>query len=93
MSIRRILAASAVVLFAGTALAGCGDDDGNDTAGPEGESGATTLTVVATDFSFDQTKLSANGREAVTFVLKNEGAVEHNLTIEDLDVDEDAEPG
>ena len=92
---KRILTSAAVVVFAGIALAGCGDDDdpesgANTTAAP----GGTTITLVATNFAFDQTEITATADDPVTFVLKNEAdSTEHNLTIEDLDVDKDAEGG
>ncbi|MEY2425212.1 MAG: Cupredoxin-like domain [Actinomycetota bacterium] len=81
------------------ALAGCGDDNksGDDASGATTTEAAaaagTTLTLVATNFQFDQTTLTAKADEAVKFVIKNEGDVEHNLTIEDLDVNKDVEAG
>ena len=98
MSTRRIIATAAAAVLAGAVFAGCGDDSkdlpaasSNTTEAASDDS--TTLTLVATDFAFDKTELRAQGGEAVTLVLKNEGAVEHNLTIEDFNVDADAEPG
>jgi plastocyanin len=92
---KRILTSAAVVVFAGIALAGCGgDDDGDSKAADNGGNAATTLTLVATDIQFDKTELTATAGEPVKFVIKNESdSTEHNLTIEDLDVDKDAEAG
>lgn len=100
MSIKRIFA---VVAAAGLLFAGCGDDDDGSDANVDVDidvtttavaaSGGTTLTLVATDFQFDKTELTAAADEAVTLEITNNGAVKHNLTIEDLDVDEDADAG
>ena len=98
---RRILTSAAIVVFAGFAFAGCGDDDngGDDTAGgttgttTATASGGETLTLVATDFAFDQTALTATAGEAVNVVIKNDGNAKHNLTIADLDVGLDAAAG
>jgi plastocyanin len=84
-----------VVAVAGLVLAGCGgDDDTNDSSATTvADSAGTTLTLVATDFQFDKTALTATAGETVNFVVKNEGEKEHNLSIEDLDVDKDVEAG
>lgn len=85
-----------MVVFAGIALAGCGDDDDNDLGGATDTTTAAgeTLTIVATDFAFDRTELTAAAGEPVTFVLENDAeATKHNLTIEELEVDEDVEGG
>ena len=99
---RRILTSAAVVVFAGFAVAGCGDDDaggGSDASGDDSTSttvgtGVETIRIVATNFAFDKTELTATAGEPVTFVLQNDAdGTEHNLTIEGLDVDKDAEGG
>jgi plastocyanin len=80
-------------------MSGCGSNDNKNEATPNGKpsttaAGAgTTLTLVATNFKFDQTALSAPADKPVTLVIKNEGNVEHNLTIEKLQVNKDAEAG
>lgn len=87
-----------VVLSAGI-FAACGDDDNNDKNADDSSTtttataGATTITLVATNFKFDQTAITAKAGEATTFTIKNDGTVEHNLSIEKLDVDKDAEAG
>jgi plastocyanin len=94
MSIQRIFA---VVAAAGFLLAACGDDDDDGdaattTTGAGG--GGTTLTLVATNFAFDQTALTATADEPVTLVIRNDAdSTEHNLTIADLDVDQDVDGG
>jgi plastocyanin len=99
---KRILTTAAVVLFAGTSLAACGgDDNGNNNNAAKGDKTTTsasraplTLTLVATNFKFDQATLTATAGDPVTFVIKNDAdSTEHNLTIEDLAVNEDAEAG
>ncbi len=81
-------------MFSAGLFAACGGGGGNsDTASGDSASGGTALTVNATDFKFDPTALTAKAGEAVTFTIKNDGKVTHNLTIEDLKVDKDAEDG
>jgi plastocyanin len=99
-AVRRAHAVTAFVLALVLPLAGCGDDgdddDGGGSAASEEEqerpSGPTTE-VIARDFSFDPTDVPVEAGREVTILLTNEGSAEHNITIEDLDVDEDAEGG
>ena len=101
MPMKRFLTTAAVVALAGVAFAGCGGNDKKDTASGSGDttattaaSGGTTLTLVATNFKFDKTTLTATAGESVTFVVKNEAdSTEHNLSIEDLKVNKDVEAG
>ena len=88
------------------ALAGCGDDDDDGATSPgttaddvtqttvdaDDASGAT-LTLVAKDFKFDKSTLTATAGQPVTFVLDNGDTAKHNLTVTNLDVDEDADGG
>lgn len=94
MRMKRFLTTAAVVAMAGVTLAGCGGNDNKkaSTTTTAAASG-TTLTLVATNFQFDKTALTATAGDDVTFVIKNEGSVEHNLTIKDLKVDKNAEAG
>jgi plastocyanin len=83
------------ILFAVSMLLGaCGGDNGDGTAGTGAgeEEAPTTLKLSASGFAFRPDALEATGTE-FTINLANGDEVEHNLTIEDLDVDEDAEAG
>ncbi len=90
---------AAALMFAGAFFAACGDDNKDsdssavDTTTTAAAASGTVITITATDFKFDQTALTAKAGEAVTFTLKNDGEKEHNLTIEALKVDKDAEEG
>jgi plastocyanin len=87
-----------VVLLALVALLGvaCGgsDDDGGDTSAPapaeeDDDGGAATLT--AANFAFDPSSLTAAAGSTIEFT--NEDDTEHSFTIDDSDVDEDADAG
>jgi plastocyanin len=91
---KRFLTSVAVVAFVGIVMSGCGsNDDKKDATPTTGGSTAATITLVATDFKFDQTALTAAADKPVTLVIKNEGKAEHNLSIEKLQVNKDAEAG
>jgi len=51
--------------------------------GDGGNGGATRLELTATEFHFDPADLAVPADTAVTIVLANEGAVEHDLVIEE----------
>ncbi|MBA2608710.1 MAG: cupredoxin domain-containing protein [Actinobacteria bacterium] len=94
MNIRRVFTTAAALVFSAGLFAACGGGGGNsDTASGDTASSGTALTVNATDFKFDPTTLTAKAGEAVTFTIKNDGKVTHNLTIEDLKVDQDVKDG
>ena len=82
----------ALVALLGVACGG-GDDDGGDTSAPapseEEEGGAATLT--AANFAFDPASLTAAAGSTIEFT--NEDDAEHSFTIDDSDVDEDADGG
>jgi plastocyanin len=88
-----------VVLLALVALLGvaCGgsDDDGGDTSAPapaeeeDDDGGAATLT--AANFAFDPPSLTAAAGGTIEFT--NEDDTVHSFTIDDSDVDEDADGG
>lgn len=69
--------------------AGCGGDDPApvaDEAAPEATSGGGGLTVVATEFAFDPADISLAADEDVELTLENAGVVEHDITIDELDL-------
>jgi plastocyanin len=72
----------------------CGGDDGDGTAdtGAQEDEAAATLELSASGFAFSPSNLEASGTE-FTINYSNNDEVEHNLTIKDLDVDEDVEVG
>jgi plastocyanin len=86
---RKLVALAAVVVLLAAA---CGDDDDSEATGSGGDE-AGGVEVVAKDFKFDPTTLDANPGDVLKITFKNEGSVEHNITVKDLDVDEDAEAG
>ena len=94
---RRAHAVIAVALALALPLAGCGSDDddgGDDAAAEEQETpSGPTSDITAKDFAFDPSEVTLEAGREVTLVLTNEDDVEHNITVEDLDVDEDADRG
>jgi plastocyanin len=86
MRMKRLLTTGAVFALAGVVFAGCGGNDSKKDAATTTPSG-TKLTLVATNFKFDKTDLTATAGDDVTFVVKIEAdSTEHILTIEDLKV-------
>ncbi len=91
---RRLVALLAVALLSATA---CGDTGESDD--PQGSSGdgdapsAQAVTVRATDFAFDVTTIETDPGATVDLEFVNAGNVDHSVTIEELDFDEDAESG
>jgi len=85
------------VLLSGLVLAGCGSDDTGGTIAepPDTEAGAvvTKVAVKAAGFAFNPTAISLTAGEDVQFVIENGDEVEHNLTVEGLDVDQDVAGG
>jgi plastocyanin len=78
--------AVALLLVAGLGLlAACG----NDAGGGDGEA----LEVTASDFSFDPTTLEVEPGAEVTVTLINDGEAEHSFSIEDPEVEVEAEGG
>lgn len=83
----------AVVALLGVACGGS-DDEGEDTSAPapaeeEDDGGAATLTAV--NFAFDPPELTAATGGTIEFT--NEDDTVHSFTIDDSDVDEDADGG
>jgi len=95
--VRRFYAVTAVALALALPLVGCGgsgDDGGDDSsAAQEERPSGPTSDITAKDFSFDPSEVTLEAGREVTLVLTNEDDAEHNITVEDLDVDQDAEGG
>jgi plastocyanin len=83
---RRVMAAMVLVL----GVAACGDDDDDAERGGT-ESAGAGATIVAANIAFDPTTLSVAAGETIT--LRNEDDVEHSFTIDDPEVDAEAEGG
>jgi plastocyanin len=69
-----------------------GDVAAND-HGTKDVSGESKVEVELDDDYFEPTVLEGKPGERVTLELKNEGGSEHNLTIDELQIDQDVEPG
>jgi len=94
--VRRAHALTALVLALALPLAGCGgdDDDGGDgSAAEEERPSGPTSDVTARDFRFEPSEVTLEAGREVTIVLTNEDDAEHNITVPDLEIDEDAEGG
>jgi len=69
-----------------------GDVAAND-HGSKDVSGESKVEVELDDDYFEPTVLEGKAGERVTLELKNEGSNEHNLTIDELNIDQDVEAG
>ncbi len=80
---------AAMVLVLG--VAACGDDDDAESGATDSPSAGAGATIVAANIAFDPTELSVGAGETIT--LRNEDDVEHSFTIDDPEVDAEAEGG
>ena len=85
-----VLATALTVLGAGAACGGGGSGD-NASGGEASAStvssavsngGGSTVTVTAKEFAYDPKEIKLTAGQASTIVLKNGGAIEHDITIE-----------
>jgi len=94
---RRWTTAALIIATAGLVFAGCGGGGGSKKASATGAAssggGAATVNVVAKDFMFEPTTITATAGKPVTVTIKNEGQAEHNFSIESLKVNQDVEKG
>lgn len=91
---RRFTAVLAITLASAMFVAGCGSD-GKSSAGSADASSAgsgKTVKVEADDFAFKPTDIELDPGSA-TLEVQNAGQVEHNITVEGLDVNKDLEAG
>ena len=77
-----------LLVFALVALAGCGSDDGNDSAT---SAGGDQLEITETEFALDPDNATVDASGETTIHVVNNGAVTHALEVEndDLDVEEE----
>jgi plastocyanin len=76
----------------GLLLAACGDDD-DGTPGNAGADGPTFEIALQDTMSFEPEVLTVAPGDEVTLHLTNEGAIQHNFSIEDMDISVDVAPG
>jgi len=85
---RRPIVVPVAIVAALTMAVACGDDDDDDGGNGAGSGG---VTVTAANFAFDPSSLNVAAGATVT--LRNEDDVEHSLTIDDPEVDAEAQGG
>lgn len=91
----RILLAVSILTLVGAGAAcggGGGDDSDGSSAAPKTEdttsaggianAGGSAITVTAKEFSFDPKELKLEAGQATAIVIKNAGAVEHDITLD-----------
>ena len=87
------------VLAVMTALLGlvaCGSGSDDPVTGGEAEPDPITpriIEIVASEFAFDPAELTLQPGEVITLRLRNDGEDVHSLTIRDLDVSIQVQPG
>jgi plastocyanin len=94
---KKLVAMLAIAMLAMFVLAACGDDDDDaeDTGSTESTTATTAVTsdggsaeviaVKMTEMAFDPESITVGAGEEVTVELSNDGAVEHNMSIDDAD--------
>lgn len=80
----RTTPALSALLALGLLLTGCG---GDGTAGSDDDSAADALTIVATEYEFIPAEVTIPADTPTEIVLVNEGIVEHDWRIDELDVE------
>ena len=90
---RRVVAVVVAAALSGMVLAGCGSDDNGGTIAEGPDPSAKMVQVNAINTSFTPTDIELTAGEDVQFVITNGDQIEHNLTVEGLGVNQDAEGG
>lgn len=87
--------AAALALSLALAGAACGTEDPPEPAGDAGEEAleGAPLDVTAADFSFSPGTLSVDTSEDVVITLTNEDDTAHTFTIDELEIDVEADGG
>lgn len=83
---------TSTIAIAGLLLlsAGCGGDAPAataDSAAPASSASGDGVTVVASEFAFDPVDLTLPADEDVEVTLENAGVVEHDITVDELDLE------
>ena len=85
----RILLLSSVLTLAGLAACGGGDGDGGEDAAPSDSkaagqtaAGGPATTVTAKEFSYEPREIKLEAGKPAMIILKNGGAVEHDITLD-----------
>jgi len=89
MRVRRWIGAVAAVSALALAMAACGGGDDEGGGGGGGDSGPS-ITIV--DFAFNPDSLDVSAG-TTTITLVNNGAAEHNFSLDDGSVSQDVDPG
>jgi cytochrome c oxidase subunit 2 len=88
---RIILVATAGSLFL---LGACGDDEaGSEDSGSGDSSASQSIELTASNFSYDKDSFEVEPRSEVEVTLTNEDDTEHTFSIEDPEVEVEAEGG
>jgi plastocyanin len=74
-------------------LAACGGGNGNGETADNGSASSDGITIVATEYEFDPSDVTLPADTAVEITLENEGIIEHDWTVDDLDVEIYTGPG
>jgi uncharacterized cupredoxin-like copper-binding protein len=80
-----------VALVAVLAVAACGSDD-DDNDGGNAELTGTPVSM-KDSMRFEPNALTVKAGDEVQIALSNDGAIKHNMSIEDADVDKDLDGG
>lgn len=89
---RRVLMPWALVIALLVAACGASEDTSTDTP-TNGDNQAVEVTVHTTEFSFEPDPIEVPAGTPVTLILVNDGVVEHDLTIDALNLSMAAQPG
>jgi nitrosocyanin len=86
-----------IIASVGLVFAACGGGGGKKAtatgAASSGGSGGSIVNLVAKDFMFEPTTITAKAGQPITVTVKNEGQAEHNFSIDSLKVNKDVEKG
>lgn len=93
MSSRRLFLAMVGLLLALPALAACGADPAADDGSPDAATDRIVTITMSNKMEFDPSSITVNTHERITIMLRNSGTIEHNFSIDSLQVDKDVGPG